>query len=123
MVQNRKWTHLYRLLPNTPVEDIDRIAATLARVKPALLIRFGRGSTINASKAAIVQSILKETASRYYGVEKVSETCVRTGTRLTPHLAIQTVASSAAHLTKYTNVTNLETRQKKLSSPQKLDYS
>lgn len=34
--------------------------------------------------------------------------------RLTPHLAIQTAASSGAHLTKYSNVTDLTTGQKKL---------
>lgn len=31
-----------------------------------------------------------------------------------PHIAVQTAASSAAHLTKYSNITNLETNQKKL---------
>jgi len=33
---------------------------------------------------------------------------------LTPHVAIQTAASSAAHLTKYSNITDIATGQKKL---------
>lgn len=33
---------------------------------------------------------------------------------LTPHIAIQTAASSGAHLTKYSNITDVETGQKKL---------
>ncbi len=37
-----------------------------------------------------------------------------TTNRLTPHIAIQTAASSAAHLTKYSNITDLKTGQKKL---------
>ena len=38
----------------------------------------------------------------------------RQGKTLTPHVAIQTAASSAAHLTKYSNITDLRTGQKKL---------
>ncbi|MHC4543929.1 MAG: dehydroquinate synthase/iron-containing alcohol dehydrogenase family protein [Planctomycetota bacterium] len=33
---------------------------------------------------------------------------------MTPHVAIQTAASSAAHLTKYSNITEISTGQKKL---------
>ena len=36
------------------------------------------------------------------------------GKALTPHVAIQTAASSSAHLTKYSNITDLKTGQKKL---------
>ena len=33
---------------------------------------------------------------------------------MTPHVAIQTAASSGAHLTKYSNITDVSTGQKKL---------
>ena len=38
----------------------------------------------------------------------------RSGKQLAPHMAIQTAASSGAHLTKYSNITDLATGQKKL---------
>jgi alcohol dehydrogenase class IV len=44
----------------------------------------------------------------------VSEAVEKSGKKLTPHVAIQTVASSGAHLTKYSNITDVSTGQKKL---------
>ena len=74
----------------------------------------GGGSTIDAVKAAIVLDVLGGEIEDYFGVDKVSEALEKSGKSLTPHVAIQTAASSAAHLTKYSNITNLETNQKKL---------
>jgi len=74
----------------------------------------GGGSTIDAVKAAIVLDVLGGEIEDYFGVGKVTEALDKTGPGLTPHVAIQTAASSAAHLTKYSNITNLETNQKKL---------
>jgi alcohol dehydrogenase len=45
---------------------------------------------------------------------RVSEKINDTGSKLIPHIACQTLASSAAHLTKYSNITDLKTAQKKL---------
>ena len=50
----------------------------------------------------------------YFGTGIVTETLAKKGKSLTPHVAIQTVASSAAHLTKYSNITDISTGQKKL---------
>jgi alcohol dehydrogenase len=50
----------------------------------------------------------------YFGTGRVTEALDRTGRKLTTHVAIQTVAGSAAHLTKYSNVTDMTTGQKKL---------
>ena len=44
----------------------------------------------------------------------VSEALERQNVSLVPHVAIQSASSSAAHLTKYANITNLQTGQKKL---------
>jgi alcohol dehydrogenase class IV len=50
----------------------------------------------------------------YFGTGLVTEALKAAGKQLTPHIAIQTVASSAAHLTKYSNITDISTGQKKL---------
>ena len=50
----------------------------------------------------------------YFGTGLVSKTLVASGRRLTPHVAVQTVSSSSAHLTKYSNITDIATGQKKL---------
>ena len=50
----------------------------------------------------------------YFGTGLVTQALTKAGTKLTPHLAIQTAASSGAHLTKYSNITDLRTLQKKL---------
>jgi alcohol dehydrogenase class IV len=44
----------------------------------------------------------------------VSAALEKTGKTLIPHLAIQTASSSSAHLTKYSNITDRSTNQKKL---------
>jgi alcohol dehydrogenase class IV len=47
-------------------------------------------------------------------VGQVTTATKDTDKKLTPHVAIQTAASSAAHLTKYSNITDVSTGQKKL---------
>jgi alcohol dehydrogenase len=100
--------------PNAPVEDMNRVSAEITAAGPDVVISFGGGSTIDAVKSAIVLHILGGDIEDYFGVEKVAEALAASGKELLPHVAIQTAASSAAHLTKYSNITNLETGQKKL---------
>ncbi len=100
--------------PNAPEEDLLHVAELLKEVRPDVVISMGGGSTIDAVKAAIVLNVLGGGIEDYFGVGKVSEALAKTGLSLTPHVAIQTAASSAAHLTKYSNITNMETHQKKL---------
>jgi alcohol dehydrogenase class IV len=50
----------------------------------------------------------------YFGTGLVAQALAASGGELTPHVAIQTAASSAAHLTKYSNITDVATGQKKL---------
>ncbi len=100
--------------PNTPKEDVLRIASELKGAKPNVIISFGGGSTIDAVKAADVLRTLGGDIDDYFGTDLVTKTLRGRGLALTPHVAIQTVAGSAAHLTKYANVTDLATSQKKL---------
>jgi alcohol dehydrogenase len=100
--------------PNAPVEDMLAVSGKIGSVRPEMVISLGGGSTIDAVKSAIVLDVLGGDIEDYFGVGKVNEALATTGKKLIPHVAIQTAASSAAHLTKYSNITNLETGQKKL---------
>ncbi|MCG8702027.1 MAG: iron-containing alcohol dehydrogenase [Bacteroidales bacterium] len=100
--------------PNAPLEDLDRITKELIAADPDVLVSFGGGSTIDAAKAAEVLRTLGGKIEDYFGVGLVTKKVEETGKTLTPHVAIQTAASSAAHLTKYSNITDVSTGQKKL---------
>ncbi len=100
--------------PNAPREDLSRITDELAQTDPDVIISFGGGSTIDALKAAEVLRTLGGGIEDYFGVGLVTKKLEETGKTLTPHIAIQTAASSGAHLTKYSNITNVKTGQKKL---------
>jgi len=100
--------------PNAPVEDMKAVSKKITAVKPEIVISLGGGSTIDAVKSAIVLDCLDGDIEDYFGVGKVTEALTTKGKKLTTHIAIQTAASSAAHLTKYSNITNIETGQKKL---------
>ncbi len=100
--------------PNCPREDLARITTSLTALNPDVIVSFGGGSTIDAAKAAEVLRTLGGGIDDYFGVALVTKALAAAGKTLTPHLAIQTASSSAAHLTKYSNITNLKTGQKKL---------
>lgn len=100
--------------PNAPREDLFRITDELKQLSPDFYVSFGGGSTIDAAKAADVVRVLGGAIDDYFGTGLVSAMLETTGKKLAPHLAIQSAASSAAHLTKYSNVTDLATGQKKL---------
>ncbi len=100
--------------PNAPRGDLYRITEKIISTYPDLVISFGGGSTIDGVKSAIVLSTLGGSIDDYFGTGKVTEVLNSSNKRLIPHIAIQTVASSAAHLTRYSNITNVKTAQKKL---------
>jgi len=100
--------------PNAPREDLARITAALRELNPTVIISFGGGSTIDAVKAAEVLRTLGGEVDSYFGTGLVTAALAAAGRKLTPHLAIQSAASSSSHLTKYSNITDLATGQKKL---------
>jgi alcohol dehydrogenase len=100
--------------PNAPREDLTRIAEELKKLNPDVIVCLGGGSTLDATKAAEVLRTLGGGIDEYFGTGKVTEKLQKTGKKLTPVVAIQTAASSGAHLTKYANITDVHTGQKKL---------
>jgi alcohol dehydrogenase len=100
--------------PNAPRQDVERLAAQISDSKPGLLVAVGGGSNIDATKAADVLATLGGPVDRYFGMSLVSDALAARGVDIIPVLAVQTASSSAAHLTKYSNITDLETGQKKL---------
>jgi alcohol dehydrogenase len=100
--------------PNAPREDLARITADLSKRPADVIISFGGGSTIDATKAAEVLRTLGGTVEDYFGTGLVTQALANSQKKLTPHVAIQTAASSGAHLTKYSNITDVHTGQKKL---------
>jgi len=100
--------------PNAPVEDLARITDELRDLDPDVVVSFGGGSTIDAAKSAIVLRELGGEIEDYFGTGLVTAAARRQSIDLTPHVAIQTASSSGAHLTKYSNITDLASGQKKL---------
>lgn len=100
--------------PNCPREDLFRIGDDLVRLQPEVILSFGGGSTIDAAKAAEVLRTLGGSIDDYFGTGLVTQALANSGKKLHPHVAIQTAASSGAHLTKYSNITDVHAGQKKL---------
>lgn len=100
--------------PNAPREDLHRITKRLEELEPEVIVCLGGGSSIDATKAAVVLRSLGGDIDDYFGSGRVTERLRATGKVLTPLVAVQTAASSAAHLTKYSNITDASTGQKKL---------
>jgi alcohol dehydrogenase len=100
--------------PNCPREDLFRITEELKAAAPEVVISFGGGSVIDAAKAAEVLAALGGRIDDYFGVGQVTEAIKGHDEPIAPHVAVQTAAGSAAHLTKYSNITDISTGQKKL---------
>ncbi len=114
---------------NTPREDVYRIALQIAMYKPDAIVAFGGGSTLDAVKASNILATFTPyeverflgipwsgacTIDPYFGTGIVSKMKEATGRDLTPMVAVQAASSSSSHLTKYSNVTDPVTGQKKL---------
>ncbi len=100
--------------PNCPREDLFRITDEIKKLDPDVIVVLGGGSTLDAVKSAEVLRTLGGTIDEYFGTGMVTAKLKATGKKLTPVIAIQTAASSGAHLTKYSNITDVHTGQKKL---------
>jgi alcohol dehydrogenase len=100
--------------PNAPREDVFRLGDQVGELKPEVIVVIGGGSTIDAAKAASVLATLGGPIDRYFGTAQVTNALASSGKKLIPVVAVQTASSSGAHLTKYSNITDLKTGQKKL---------
>jgi alcohol dehydrogenase len=104
--------------PNAPRADVYRIETYVLHHQPDVIIAVGGGSTIDACKAANFLATLGKDVSpevdHWFGTGIVSEALKKTGNKLYPLIAVQTSASSGAHLTKYSNITDPVVGQKKL---------
>jgi alcohol dehydrogenase class IV len=103
--------------PNAPFVDVYRIHSHIMHKRPDVLVVMDSGSSIDAVKAAAVVATLGDITPEidpYFGVGKVTEICQQAGRKIMPVLAVMTAASSGAHLTKYSNITDPVKGQKKL---------
>lgn len=100
--------------PNSPKEDVRAMKRAILGEEPDLVLAASGGSGIDAAKAAVVLAGLEGDIEDYFGAGKVSEEIDKRGKNLLPLVAIQTASGSAAHLTKYSNITDFQTFQKKL---------
>ena len=100
--------------PNAPREDVSRLAKIIGETQPQSIVVADGGSGIDAVKAAGILAAIGGDVEDYFGVGRVTAALQDKGRALIPVVAVQTAASSAAHLTKYSNITDLETAQKKL---------
>lgn len=103
--------------PNNPREDVYRVESYILHFQPDCIIAIGGGSTIDCGKAANVLATLGSYSPEiedYFGTGLVTKALQESNKKLLPYIAIQTSASSGAHLTKYSNVTDPVVGQKKL---------
>ena len=115
--------------PNAPREDVYRISLQISRSKSDVIVALGGGSTIDAGKAAAVLNTYSpsevmdilgtgvadaDSIEPYFGSGIVTKIKEKTGRAVMPVVAVETAASSGAHLTKYSNITDPVTGQKKL---------
>lgn len=96
---------------NAPREDLYRLAYQVTRADIDGVVVVGGGSTIDAAKASLVLKLYGGLIDDYFGTGKVTE---KSGGERIPLVAVQSASSSGAHLTKYSNITDLTTAQKKL---------
>lgn len=100
--------------PNSPKKDVLRLKEAILSSNPDCVVTASGGSGIDATKAAIVLADLGGDLEDYFGVGKVTEKLRSPGKNLLPLIAVQTSSGSAAHLTKYSNITDFKILQKKL---------
>lgn len=103
--------------PNAPREDVFRLAEEIRAARPDVIVSVGGGSGIDAVKAAAAYATLADLhpdLDAYFGVGRVRAMLDAAGRAMPPIVAAQLASGSAAHLTKYSNVTDLQAAQKML---------
>jgi alcohol dehydrogenase class IV len=103
--------------PNAPLEDVYRMHSHIMHKKPDVIVTVDGGSGIDAVKSAVVLAALGDVEPEidpFFGMGKVAEALEKHGRTLLPTVSVMLAASSAAHLTKYSNVTDNINGQKYL---------
>ncbi len=103
--------------PNAPFVDVYRIHSHIMHKKPDVIVVADGGSGIDAAKAAAMLATLGDIQPEidpFFGVGEVTKICRQSGRTILPVVAIMMAASSGAHLTKYSNITDPVAGQKKL---------
>ncbi len=103
--------------PNAPFVDVYRIHSHIMHKKPDVLVVADGGSGIDATKAAATLATLGDLQPEidpFFGVGEVTKICQEAGRTIMPVVAVMMAASSGAHLTKYSNITDPVAGQKKL---------
>ncbi len=104
--------------PNAPREDVYRLETYILHHQPDCIITIGGGSAIDATKASNALATLGAKVTpeidHYFGTGVVTAELKKTKSTLVPTIAVMTAASSGAHLTKYSNITDPVEGQKKL---------
>lgn len=102
---------------NTPREDVYRLQGHLLHKSPDVVISMESGSGIDGCKAAAVLASFGDIEAEldpYFGTGEVTKLCQGMERKVLPVVAVMTAASSSAHLTKYANITDPASGQKKL---------
>ncbi|MDD3520123.1 MAG: iron-containing alcohol dehydrogenase [Actinomycetota bacterium] len=103
---------------NSPVEDVFALADLIRTSKPECIVCVGGGSAIDTAKASNVLASLEKDNSRiekYFGAGEVGKRMQELKVRnLYPFIAVQVASGSGSHISKYANITDLRTSQKKL---------
>ena len=103
--------------PNAPFVDVYRIHSHIMHKKPDVVVVADGGSGIDAVKAAAMLATLGDIQPEidpFFGMGNVTKVCQDTGRTIMPVVAVMMAASSGAHLTKYSNITDPVQGQKKL---------
>ena len=104
--------------PNAPFADVYRIHSHIMHKKPDVIVVMDGGSSIDACKCAAALASLGDITPEvdpFFGVGQVSKIIADNGRGpIMPVVAVMTAASSGAHLTKYSNITDPVAGQKKL---------
>lgn len=103
--------------PNAPFVDVYRTHSHIMHKHPDVVVVADGGSGIDAVKAAAMLATLGDIEPEidpFFGVGEVTKVCRSSGRSIMPVVAIMMAASSGAHLTKYSNITDPVKGQKKL---------
>ena len=103
--------------PNAPFVDVYRIHSHIMHKNPDVVVVADGGSGIDAVKAAATLATLGDIQPEidpFFGVGEETKVCQESERTIMPVVAVMMAASSGAHLTKYSNITDPIAGQKKL---------